>query len=85
MIHCETPSGIINDINLVGDILKNYNILFYVDFVASAGSVAINVSANNIDIGLLGSQKVLSLPPDLAIVTFSEKAWKVAEEINYVG
>jgi aspartate aminotransferase-like enzyme len=33
----------------------------------------------------LGSQKVLSLPPDLAMVTVSERAWSVVEEIGYVG
>ncbi len=39
----------------------------------------------HIDLGLLGSQKVLSLPPDLAMVTVSERAWSAVEEIGYVG
>jgi len=38
-----------------------------------------------IDLGLLGSQKALSLPPDLGIATVSARAWKVIEEVAYFG
>eukprot|EP00494_Astrolonche_serrata_P024929 UN25189 len=44
MIHCETPSGTLNDLTLAGKIIKDFDTLFYVDFVASAGSVAVDVS-----------------------------------------
>ena len=59
--------------------------LFYVDFVSSGGGVEVRVDDWHIDLGLLGSQKVLSLPPDLAMVTVSERAWSVVEDIGYVG
>ena len=39
----------------------------------------------NIDLGLLGSQKALSLPPDLAMVTVSEKAWDAIASRRYDG
>ncbi|NJN82951.1 MAG: alanine--glyoxylate aminotransferase family protein [Caldilineaceae bacterium] len=39
----------------------------------------------SIDLGLLGSQKVLSLMTDLAMVTISERAWAAIDEVGYAG
>jgi len=61
------------------------NALFYVDFVSSACGVHVSVKDWNIDLGLLGTQKAISTPPDLSIVTVSQRAWQVIEEVNYVG
>jgi len=87
MVHCETPSGTLNDIEYLRTILdeSNCEALLYVDFVASAGSIPVNVHQNKIDIGCLGSQKVLSLPPDLSMVSVSLKAWEVIESVKYAG
>ena len=38
-----------------------------------------------IDLGLLGSQKVLSLMADLAMVSVSARAWERCAAVNYVG
>jgi aspartate aminotransferase-like enzyme len=57
----------------------------YVDFVASAIGAEVNCDEWGIDIGLLGTQKVLSLPPDLGIIAVSKKAMAIVEEINYAG
>jgi aspartate aminotransferase-like enzyme len=69
----------------VGEICKEVNALFYVDFVASAGGVAVDADTCHIDLGLLGSQKVLSLLPDLAMVSVSEQAWEKVDHVNYAG
>lgn len=53
--------------------------------MASAIGVPVNVEKCHIDIGLLGSQKCLSLPPDLAILTISDEAWNTIEAVNYYG
>jgi len=84
-VHCETPSGTLNPLQPLGQISRDVDALFYVDFVASAGGVAVNADACQIDLGLLGSQKVLSLMPDLAMVSVSERAWARIHEVNYVG
>ncbi|MDR3231807.1 MAG: aminotransferase class V-fold PLP-dependent enzyme [Synergistaceae bacterium] len=84
-VHCETPSGTLNPLKELGEIAREAGALFLVDFVASGGGVAVDVDANHIDIGLLGSQKVLSLPPSLSISTISARAWDVFEEVNYGG
>lgn len=84
-VHCETPSGTLNPLEEVGKICREVDALFYVDFVASGGGVPVDVDRCQIDLGLLGSQKVLSLPPDLSMVTVSERAWEVVAEVRYAG
>jgi aspartate aminotransferase-like enzyme len=84
-VHCETPSGVLNPLDEVGAICREVDALYYVDFVASAGGAPVNVDAAHIDLGLLGSQKVLSLMPDLSMISVSERAWAAVEEAGYVG
>lgn len=84
-VHCETPSGTLAELAPLGDICAEVGALFYVDFVSSGGGVEVLVDDWHIDLGLLGSQKVLSLPPDLAMVTVSERAWEAVKDVGYVG
>jgi aspartate aminotransferase-like enzyme len=84
-VHCETPSGTLNPLKPLGEISRAVDALFYVDFVASAGGAPVAVDTCHIDLGLLGSQKVLSLMPDLAMVSVSERAWQRIAAVNYVG
>ena len=87
-VHCETPSGtLINHESLaeLGSIAREVNALFVVDFVSSAGGAPLDVDECNIDIGLLGSQKVLSMTPTLSISSISPRAWEVIQDINYQG
>ncbi len=84
-VHCETPSGTLTPLAEIGAACHAADALFYVDFVASGGGAEVRVDDWHIDLGLLGSQKVLSLMPDLSMVTVSERAWAAIEETNYVG
>ena len=85
-VHCDTPSGTINrNLAAIGQACQKVNALFLVDFVASAFATPVHVAEWGIDLGLLGSQKVLSLPPDLAILTVTPRAWKRVEEVSYRG
>lgn len=85
-IHCETPSGTITTcLADIGRIAREVGALFVVDFVSSAGGCELDVDACGIDIGLLGSQKVLSLPPCLSVSSVSQRAWDVIEGVNYPG
>lgn len=84
-VHCETPSGLLNPIAEIADVIKESGALFCVDFVASGFGAEVRVDDWGIDLGLLGSQKCLSLLPDLSMITVSERAWKKAEEVGYAG
>lgn len=79
IVHCDTPSGILNDIAPVCKLLKSKNILTVVDCVASLGGVEILMDEWNIDIILGASQKVFSSAPGLTILAISSDAWKMIE------
>lgn len=85
IVHCETPSGTLNPLAEVGALCREAGALYYVDCVASAGGTPVLVDEWGIDLGLLGSQKALSLMPDLSMVSVSERAWAAIEETAYVG
>jgi aspartate aminotransferase-like enzyme len=85
-VHCETPSGTLNPVAQVGELVREHGVpLYYVDAVASAGGAPVLVDEWGIDLCLMGTQKALSAFPDLAGVTVSARAWDVIEEVPYAG
>ncbi|MBC2576056.1 pyridoxal-phosphate-dependent aminotransferase family protein [Peptostreptococcus canis] len=84
--HNETSTGITNPIEKIADVVRKYDdIVFCVDAVSSAGGIKIEVDKNNIDILITSTQKALGLPPGMAICTFSERAIKRAEKVEFRG
>lgn len=79
LVHCDTPSGMLNDIAALCPLLKEFGILTVVDAVASMFGEPVDVK-NGIDLVCGGSQKVLSAPPGLAFVTISPEAWRLMKE-----
>lgn len=79
LVHCDTPSGMLNDIASLCPLLQEFGIMTVVDAVASMFGEPVDVNTG-IDIVCGGSQKVLSAPPGLAFVTISPKAWQVMKE-----
>ncbi|MGO2989573.1 alanine--glyoxylate aminotransferase family protein [Lactococcus cremoris] len=79
IVHCDTPSGVLNDLSKICPLLKKYGILTVVDSVAAMGGEDLQVDNWQIDIALGGSQKVLSAPPGLTIVSISPLAYQAME------
>ncbi len=77
IVHCETPSGITNDIKKICPLLKKYGILTVVDTVSATGGEEIQVDEYNIDIALCASQKCLSAPIGLTFLSISDDAYKI--------
>jgi aspartate aminotransferase-like enzyme len=85
-IHCETPSGTLNPVAEIGGLVRAYGVpLFYVDAVARAGGAPLRVDDWGIDLCLAGSQKCLSALPDMSIVSVSQRAWQIIDEVDYAG
>ena len=85
-VHCETPSGTLTPcLRELGEVAHEVGALFVVDFVSSAGGAELDVDDCGIDIGLLGSQKVLSLTSSLSVSSISARAWSVIDEVGYSG
>ena len=85
-VHCETPSGTLNPIGLLGKLKKDLGVpLFYVDTVAGLGGAPVHMDEWNVDLMLGGSQKCLSCPPSMSMVGVSSAAWERMKEVNYQG
>ncbi|WP_270648153.1 pyridoxal-phosphate-dependent aminotransferase family protein [Paeniclostridium hominis] len=74
LVHCDTPTGVLNDLSKICPLLKKYNILTVVDSVAAMVGEKLLVDEWKIDIALGGSQKAISAQPGLTIVSVSEDA-----------
>jgi aspartate aminotransferase-like enzyme len=80
LVHCDTPSGMLNPVEEMSRELHRYGILTIVDSVSAMFGEPLDVDAGQIDIACGGSQKALSAPPGLTFVTVSEAAKIVMEE-----
>lgn len=74
IVHGDTPSGMLNDVARICPLLKQYGILTVVDSVSAMFGEALHVDQAQIDILCGGSQKVISAPPGLTLVTLSPDA-----------
>lgn len=75
LVHCDTPSGMLNDISALCPLLKKYGILTVVDSVSGMFGEDVRVDDFQIDLLCGGSQKAVSAPPGLTFVTVSDAAW----------
>ncbi len=73
----ETSTGVCNDIAGIGALVARTPALLLVDGVSGVGAIEIKVDAWGIDMLCTASQKAFMLPPGLAMVSVSDKAWGV--------
>jgi aspartate aminotransferase-like enzyme len=76
----ETSTGVYHDIQMLSSIVRKYeDTLFVVDAISALVAHDLRTDEWGIDIMVGGSQKGVMLPPGIAFVSVSEKAWKKAE------
>ncbi len=80
MVHCDTPSGVLNPIQNICPVLKKYGILTVVDSVSGMFGEEVRADDWQIDVLLGGSQKALSAPPGLTFVVVSDAAKKAMHQ-----
>ncbi len=77
----ETSTGVKHPVEELGAIVADKaDTVLVVDAISALGVYDMKVDEWNLDVVVTGSQKSLSLPPGLAVVSVSEKAWKMAEK-----
>lgn len=74
VVHCDTPSGMLNDISRICPLLKKYGIMTVVDSVSAMFGEDVRVDDFQIDLLCGGSQKAVSAPPGLTFVVVSDTA-----------
>ena len=76
----ETSTGVLNDVEAIGAIVRDYpDCVLIVDSITGIGAVPCQTDAWGLDVVMTGSQKGLMLPPGLAALSVSEKAWRAYE------
>ena len=74
--HNETSTGMTNDIEEISAVVKKFDRLLLVDAISSLGCINLPTDDWHCDIVVTGSQKGWMVPPGLAMVSVSEKAWQ---------
>lgn len=78
----ETSTGTGHPIEAIGKIVAQTPALFVVDGISGVGAMECRPDDWGIDLLCAGSQKALMLPPGLAFVSVSPKAWAKIDEFD---
>ncbi|RKY02305.1 MAG: aminotransferase [Spirochaetes bacterium] len=77
----ETSTGVAHPIKELCDIVKRYDdTIIVVDAISALGVMDLPMDKWGIDVMVSGSQKAFMLPPGLAMIGLSDKAWKFVEK-----
>jgi serine---pyruvate transaminase len=71
----ETSTGTGHPIEAIGKIVATTSAVFAVDGISGIGAMECRTDAWGVDLLCVGSQKALMIPPGLAFVSVSPKAW----------
>src|SRR5689334_4247366 len=72
----ETSTGARHDIEAIAKIVRKSDALLVVDGITGLGTTKIDVDGWGIDVIIGGSQKAVMVPPGLAYLSVSERAWE---------
>jgi aspartate aminotransferase-like enzyme len=73
----ETSSGAVYDIKGYGEVVSQSEAILVVDGISGMGATPCPMDEWKVDIMVSGSQKSFMIPPGLAYIAFSPKAWKL--------
>jgi aspartate aminotransferase-like enzyme len=77
--HNETSTGVLNDVKSIAAIVSEHGALSIVDAVSGLLTADLRVDEWGLDVVASGSQKAFMVPPGMAFVCMSQKAWKATE------
>lgn len=80
LTHSETSTGAATDVKAVAAAVRQHsNAITVVDGITAVGAMEMRMDAWDIDVVVTGSQKGLMIPPGLAFIALSERAWQRVE------
>ncbi|MBW1912183.1 MAG: alanine--glyoxylate aminotransferase family protein [Deltaproteobacteria bacterium] len=74
LVHAETSTGVLQPMDEISRLAKEYGAMILLDTVTSLGGIEIKVDEWGVDAAYSCSQKCIGCPSGLAPVTFSERA-----------
>jgi len=75
----ETSTTALHPVRKIAELTRNTDTLLVVDGITSIGATETPMDQWGLDVVVTGSQKALMLPPGLAFIALSDRAWKIAE------
>ena len=75
----ETSTGAAHDVRAMGQAIAKTDAIFVVDAITGLGTMPLDIDNWGLDVVIGGSQKAFMIPPGLAFMSVSPKAWKFAE------
>ena len=79
LVHNESSTGVIADIEAIGKVVRETPSLFIVDSVSGLGGISMRQDEWGVDVLVSASQKALMCPPGLALVSANAKAREVIQ------
>ena len=76
----ETSTAVRHDVEAIAKLVKETGALLVVDGITGLGTTHFDVDGWGIDVLIGGSQKAVMIPPGLAYLSVSEKAWAAMEK-----
>ena len=76
----ETSTAVRHDVESIAKLVKETDALLIVDGITGLGTTHFDVDGWGIDVLIGGSQKAVMIPPGLAYLSVSEKAWAAMEK-----
>lgn len=81
--YSETSTGVLIDLQAIAKITSSLpDVALVVDGITASGVTSLPMDEWRVDVVVSGSQKAFMLPPGLAFIALSEKAWKRTETAN---
>ena len=72
----ESSTGAAHDVQALARLIRDRkDTLLVVDAISGAGALPLETEAWGVDVAVVGSQKALALPPGLAFLSVSARAW----------
>ena len=78
----ETSTGVIHDVRAMAQAVAKTPAILVVDAITGLGTMPLDIDGWGIDVCIGGSQKAFMIPPGLAFLSISPKAWKLGETSN---
>jgi aspartate aminotransferase-like enzyme len=75
----ETSTGAAHDVRAMGRAVAKTDAIFVVDAITGLGTMPLDIDGWGLDVLIGGSQKAFMIPPGLAFLSISPKAWKCAD------
>ncbi|MFN2426006.1 MAG: alanine--glyoxylate aminotransferase family protein [Candidatus Binatia bacterium] len=80
--HSETSTTALHPVEEIARLTRATDTLLIVDGITSVGVLDCPMDKTGIDVLVTGSQKALMLPPGLALIALSEKAWAASAKAS---